>query len=394
MTTLLFIDDDAIIRRAIQKNIDWESNGFCLEYVARDGIDALEYLTSHQPDIILSDIKMPVMDGIEMARQIKERYPDMLFIFLSGHEDFEYAKQALKLNAFDYLTKPISNEALIEVVKRAETELLNRTKTKMILTNGLPIVRRHYLSKLLQNQFHDLDLKKLKQFDIDISDKIGTTGVINLTGVLSESSLLSSDSIELICDELENLYPDCIFVKSNAAQIFFLYLHKKTVTDQDFTRHLESFEKQVIERLNVFQKLGAKFFFGSIFHKAEELKHSYREAMKKELTIDNSLVEEIKTYIYQNYSEEDLTLREIAAQFRLNHCYMTMLFKKETGTSVYDFLIRTRMEKAKELLIQTDKKIYEIADMVGYGYSQHFSNSFKKYFDCTISEFRKQHRPG
>lgn len=73
---------------------------------------------------------------------------------------------------------------------------------------------------------------------------------------------------------------------------------------------------------------------------------------------------------------------------------MTMLFKKETGTSVYDFLIRTRMEKAKELLIQTDKKIYEIADMVGYGYSQHFSNSFKKYFDCTISEFRKQHRPG
>lgn len=385
MTTLLFIDDDAIIRRAIQKNIDWESHGFCLKYVAKDGIDALEYLASHQPDIILSDIKMPVIDGIEMARQIKERYPDMLFIFLSGHEDFEYAKQALKLNAFDYLTKPISNEALVDVVKRAEKELLNRTKTKLILTNGLRIVRRHYLSKLLQNQFENLELKELKQFDIDISNKTGITGFINLTGVLT-------DGIEILCDELEKLHPDCIFVKSNASQIFFLYLHKNPVSDQEFTKYLECFEKQVIEKVNDFQKLGAKFFFGSIFHKSDELKYSYREALKKERTIDNSLIEEIKTYIYQHYSEEDLTLREIAAQFHLNHCYMTMLFKKETGISVYDYLIRTRMEKAKELLIQTDKKIYEIADMVGYGYSQHFSNSFKKYFNCTISEFRKQYR--
>ena len=95
MTKILFVDDDAIARRNIENRIHWAQNGMELIYSARDGIDALEYMKDHKPDIIISDIKMPVMDGIEMAMIAKDYYPDLKFIFLSGYKEFEYAQQDL-----------------------------------------------------------------------------------------------------------------------------------------------------------------------------------------------------------------------------------------------------------------------------------------------------------
>ena len=106
MLKILFVDDDAVARRNMAQRIDWNDLGWDLVYTARDGVDALEYMKENRPDIIISDIKMPIMDGIEMAKIARDYYPDLFFIFLSGYKEFEYAKQALALDAIDYLNKP------------------------------------------------------------------------------------------------------------------------------------------------------------------------------------------------------------------------------------------------------------------------------------------------
>lgn len=407
MTNLLFIDDDAIIRRAIQKNIDWHSHGFHLEYVARDAIEALDYLASHQPDIILTDIRMPVMDGIEMAKKIREVYPDILFIFLSGHEDFQYAKEALKLNAFDYLTKPISNNALLEVIEKASQELKSRTRQKMILTNGLPIVKRHYISRLMQKEFRDLNLEELANMDMPLTDGLGTTAFVDLKGSPSCASyaqvqeinapnkisfVQGGEDMDQLCGELETLFPGGVFVPSQSRQLFMILFRNDISTEADFSVLIRELEQPIKDEIQNRTGLKAELYFGSLFRSPKELSASFSEARKRIMSRDDNLTEQIKSYIYHHYPEEDLSLKSIANAFHINHCYMTVMFKKEAGIGVYDFLIKTRMEKAKELLIHTDKKIYEISSMVGYSNSQYFSNSFKKHFNCTVSEFRKENQ--
>ena len=95
MTKILFVDDDAIIRRGISAKINWEENGWELLYTARDAMEALDFIKDNQPDIILTDIKMPGMNGTEMAAIAKDYYPNIKFVFISGYKDFEYAQQVL-----------------------------------------------------------------------------------------------------------------------------------------------------------------------------------------------------------------------------------------------------------------------------------------------------------
>ena len=120
MTKILFVDDDAIARRNIRTKIDWKSYNWELIYTAKDAVDALDFMKQNQPDIILSDIKMPIMDGIQMAMVARNYYPDIKYIFISGYKEFEYAKQALKLNAVDYLNKPLETKQLVQVLREAE----------------------------------------------------------------------------------------------------------------------------------------------------------------------------------------------------------------------------------------------------------------------------------
>ena len=87
MTKILFVDDDAIIRRGISSRIDWKANGWELAGTARDAIEALDLIKDNQPDIILTDIKMPGMSGIEMASIAKEYNPNIKFVFISGYKD-------------------------------------------------------------------------------------------------------------------------------------------------------------------------------------------------------------------------------------------------------------------------------------------------------------------
>lgn len=169
MTKIMFVDDDAIIRRSIANKIDWKGHGWELVYTARDPMEALDYLRDHQPDIILTDIKMPGISGIEMASIAMDYYPGIKFIFISGYKDFEYAQQVLKLNAVDYLTKPLEQEQLISVLQKAEDLYKKEKKTEEILKEKYPQLKRKYISKLMRENFQNMDTSFFEEFDININ---------------------------------------------------------------------------------------------------------------------------------------------------------------------------------------------------------------------------------
>ena len=118
MIKIMVVDDNALVRRAVCETIDWAAMGCEIEGRLTNGIEGFQYAKEHHPDIIITDIKMPGMDGLEMVKALKEEYDTFSSIVITGFDEFQYAQQALRLGAADILLKPIENKELVETVRR------------------------------------------------------------------------------------------------------------------------------------------------------------------------------------------------------------------------------------------------------------------------------------
>src|SRR5690625_578904 len=133
MYRVLLVDDERTILEGISNIIDWESLGTTLCGTAKNGIEALEFIKKNNPDIVISDIMMPGLDGIALLKQVYQTHPHMKWILLSGYGEFEYAQTAMGFGVRHYLLKPSNEEdiyhALKEIVHDLRQEKLNRPKT-------------------------------------------------------------------------------------------------------------------------------------------------------------------------------------------------------------------------------------------------------------------------
>ena len=114
MLKTFLVEDEVVVRETIKKMIPWEEHGFCLVGEAADGEMALPLIRKTKPDLLITDIKMPFMDGLTLARMVKKDMPEIRIVILSGYDDFNYAKQAIGIGVEDYLLKPITKKAFIE----------------------------------------------------------------------------------------------------------------------------------------------------------------------------------------------------------------------------------------------------------------------------------------
>lgn len=120
---VILVDDEPMILRSLQAAIDWEELGLEVVGTARNGDGALKLAAEHSPDMIVSDIRMPGMDGLTLMREVLSESPKRIFIVISGYGEFEYAREALRQGAFDYLLKPIDHDELTGMLQRAVTQL-------------------------------------------------------------------------------------------------------------------------------------------------------------------------------------------------------------------------------------------------------------------------------
>ncbi|SER69172.1 two-component system, response regulator YesN [Gracilibacillus ureilyticus] len=136
MKKVFLVDDEAVIRRGIAQKIDWENEGFIYCGDASDGEMALPLIERHQPDIVITDIKMPFMDGLTLAGRLKESMPHIKIIILSGHDEFEYAQQAIRIQVEEYCLKPVSSQDLVNILRKVKAEMdTKRTEFKNMETN-------------------------------------------------------------------------------------------------------------------------------------------------------------------------------------------------------------------------------------------------------------------
>ena len=123
MLKIFLAEDEVVVRETIKRMIPWEELGFELVGEAADGEMALPLLIRQQPDLLITDIKMPFMDGLELSDILKKKMPKIQIIILSGYGEFDYAKEAIKIGVTDYLTKPVTGEQLLEALNKVKQKL-------------------------------------------------------------------------------------------------------------------------------------------------------------------------------------------------------------------------------------------------------------------------------
>lgn len=159
MFKVLLVDDERIILEGISQIVPWTSSGAELIGTARNGLEALTFMEEQQPDIIISDIKMPGMDGLQLVERVKELYPQIAFILLSGFSEFDYARTAMTYGVKHYLLKPCNEtkitEALTEVIEELQSQLTQHQFVQTIqseLTRVLPHAKAQFLKELVTNK--------------------------------------------------------------------------------------------------------------------------------------------------------------------------------------------------------------------------------------------------
>ena len=153
---IILVDDEEEVRKSSIRKIDWTSVGFTVVGDAENGEEALEKIEGLEPDVVLTDIRMPYMDGLTLAERIRQKYPSMKIVIFSGYDDFEYAKRAIKLNVTEYILKPVNVEELTAILKRIKTNLDEEIEQKRNVTllrenyrKSLPILREQFLKDLI-----------------------------------------------------------------------------------------------------------------------------------------------------------------------------------------------------------------------------------------------------
>ncbi len=187
--SVLMADDEEEILEIILRKLNWEELGFEIAGSAKNGVEALELAEELQPDVVMTDIKMPYMDGLTLAHRVKEINPKVKIIIFSGFDDFEYAKEAIKLEAEEYLLKPVNSEELEKVFKRIKTgldreldEKRNVDKLKNYYMESLPIMQESIYTALLQGQLKDKRREELfKNYQIEFSGDDYLAALIHLS---------------------------------------------------------------------------------------------------------------------------------------------------------------------------------------------------------------------
>lgn len=286
---LMIVDDEEEIRLGVIRKINWENYGFIVVGDAENGKEALEMAEKLHPDVIMTDIKMPFMDGLELGKKVMDIMPSTKIIIFSGSDDFEYAHKAIKMNVVEYVLKPINSVELIEVLKRLKENLDNEYDEKRNIEilkkhylESIPVIREQFLIGALEGRITKSQwLEDEKRLGLDFIDKYLSVVLIGVDVFLNHKEDLElqhdigllSISIKKIADEVMEKY--CKFIS-------FPYLDKVVI--------LSSFSEKdniirVIKGLNEVCKVYECVFgttisigIGRIYDDISKIRFSYNTA--------------------------------------------------------------------------------------------------------------------
>jgi two-component system response regulator YesN len=406
---IIVVDDDKIIRIGLSKIIKRLFGEYEVINEFQNGLMALQYLKENEEevDLVITDIKMPVMTGIELIEKAKkELNKPPLFVVLSGYDEFNYVRDTMKAGALNYLLKPIKQEDLKNVMEEAETKIKDNEKNHRLLNKSIEVLKKDFFkyilftNKEINFKTNELLLENMQLNEGYIYKMIIVQRKEDDTNILKEfmSSILTEyNKIEHVIFKLE----DSIYI------IFYFdskqYKNIDAINEniENETEALVSNSRNVyilrytdkVWKLREYYKIAKKLKENMQYDNSSK-KYFVNESDKLLETLNNEdnnpnavAINLAKQYIINNFNK-NITLKDVANEVLLSQNYLSELFKKEVGEGFYDFLSSYRIKKAKELLLTTNLKIYEVAQNVGYSDSITFGRAFKKMTGTTPNNFR------
>ncbi|OUM99151.1 MAG: hypothetical protein BAA02_01620 [Paenibacillaceae bacterium ZCTH02-B3] len=526
MKKILLVDDEILVRESIRENVDWEGEGFLFCGDAPDGELALPLIEAHQPDILITDIKMPFMDGLELSRIVRQKYPHIKIVILSGHDEFEYARSALRLGITEYCLKPVGAAELVGILKSiavqideerrqmdrlAEMEsllaanrdlrcqkLLSDLCTGLISTPealhlaatlGIDLAAGHYVVAITEVLPPDDDRAGATDEQIREAVRRIEAGLSSAASVLSYPRsrtetvwVLKGESEEALREGLRLLHEKLLprtesalgcgiiagtgslqrrlhgihasylaaeeektyrkLLRANFRQMERSVRNGESAVWLDRNRFVEFLKIGRREELDAFVSsfaaelkridwhtnmygyfllndltLMALHASRDLIQDAETMERRYREWQQSIQLVRSHedardylkrlaaqildwreegadryvpILEKVKNFIQKNYERYDLSLQLAAEHAGVSPSHLSKIFSQGTGITFIEYLTRTRIRKAMELLLTTRLKSYEVGYRVGYNDAHYFSSLFKKMTGMTTKEFRKR----
>jgi two-component system, response regulator YesN len=418
---VLLADDEKLDLEGMKTFVPW--NELRMEVVdgVSNGFAACKVLEEVKIDILVTDVNMPNMSGLELARRALEKWKDIKIIFVSGYQDFNYAKQALSLNACDYLLKPMDDQELIDSLIKVSKIIDEERTHQENYWQMVPLVKNEYLLQLFEGSYNAAGLNvinneyQMKDFvwpgRITILELDDIPWKLNASQEKEQAVVMNSllQKVASIC-KLHDIKQICKISNKRLA----LMMEEATVLSV-----LEQLIRQIKNELSFTMTIGV----GSVFQGITEIQHSYKqaiEALNYKISIHDETIHDIQSWLrrqayevsemlYNNKKQNknwkliqeiidfvrermknNITLRDVAEQFSFSPNYLGLLFKEVTGKNFSEYLIMMRLEKACDLLKNTNLKIYEVADVVGHRYLPYFSRQFKETYGVTPLEYRRK----
>lgn len=515
MQRILIAEDEFLVRIGLKTTINWKKHGYVIVGEASNGKEALQMFADTNPDILITDIKMPMMDGLELLAEVKKRKPSIQVIILSNHDDFEYARASMCHGAARYLLKSEINEEVI--LGALETLSVGQVRPESDETTQKPTqeryLRRHVHSQL---RFDNIALRATSDewatFPANCYIAIRGDGEMDLSEEFDEDTAIKNieslfgatfDNLAVCCSIVNNqliitaiyssgtdpaaelnrcmkkvdalirnakLYFDCdlhvginqaaanqrvsaAFEQAETARLHCFFTGDRLALYGDFPEPAMSMKLRVDrgrmrERVlsrdqcgmeeyieSIFQKLRQKRDYNllravfvellSIFRSIRDdqgdkaaktdsgdwfrysdldwmptLRHVqcyildiYRTLLETDSCEDaacSHAVRKCKQMLDERYAE-NLSLDSVAKAVGFSKSYLSMVFKQEMGINFSVYLTTYRIEKAKQLLVQTNMKIYEIAEKVGFSTPYYFSKVFKEQTGMSCKEYKDIH---
>lgn len=480
MFNMIIVDDEISMAHELAALVDYAKYSFNVLGCFCDAESALAFIEKNHVDLIISDIKMNNINGIELLKIINSNHPHIIVVFISAYRDFDYAKLALSNHAFEYLTKPISFPEYIELLERAKKELTLQNELVQYSKSGISACEEliyDYFSGLIPK---DIFTDKMNQRNISLDSlnsecSLVELKVVNCNDYLKKVWLYGVDRFLMAVKNTipTTLYECTLYTIASSENLFTLIVTSNHTPD--FTKRLNdiflylqnelhsilNIDVNIIEKKrcsslfsikNVFS-CSTSYFTNTIvehiinkdFDKIFELRDHFfstypleeqqnmciqlTDAIRKNISdefrintinniclrtvtnstvlityfneivnsykntderknLQNSIIIEALRYIDENYYKE-ITLSSISKHVMLNASYFSNFFKNQIGECFSDFLIKIRMEHAKDMLANNpEMKIQAICESVGYKSQPYFYKTFQAYTGCSPSEFR------
>lgn len=451
MYRLLLVDDEAWVLKSIEKSVNWNQYGFEIVGTASDGKEALTCIETKHPDVVITDIKMPLMGGIQLIKEAKSRWTHMQFIIISGYAEFEHARKAMLLGTAGYCLKPVEDEDMGEILKvvknRLDSQRLNATEvlqsidetsdvllaTEIWGNAGLPWDRDtgmrvacgtlsgttslSYSGRIFL--FYESELELIKQ-SIPLNESVGisrnimspqylSTAVIEaqiaqrqffMTGKQSIYTYVSASRkplrqriVELrIADEECNIKKvkqilDNIEVELKKGCFNIRHAYYCYLKISDVLDNQKNTDQDL--------ELESNVELMEIFENVSVMISSFTDQFEKKFhyengdvgVISNSVIRDILKHLEDN-SYDAVTITSLAEQYHFNPNYLCRVFKREVGMPLTEYLIHTRLEKSCLMLRNTQILVNKIAEKCGYTDYFYFSRLFKRKYGITPSQYR------